>query len=501
MAIPITRYVDITSGVGAGSVVRLRDLIARVFTTNPLLPTGAISEFTSAAAVGDYFGTSSDEYLRSVFYFGWISKLITKPSKISFSRWADEATAPLIYGGVHTQSVSAWTGISNGAFVLSLAGTSHTISGMDFTAATTLAGIAAIIQTKIRLQSGSMWTAATVTYNSTRGSFDFVGGATGAAAIAVSAPGSGTNILGDTLLGWTASAIFSNGAAIQTALETVTASAEANDNFGSFAFIDSLSLSDVTAVAAWNHTQNVKYMYSVPVLLADAASYYAALKDYSGVAITEVLTSGEYPEFAPMMILAATDYSRQNSVSNYMFNQFALTPSVTTSAKADTLDAYRCNYYGQTQSAGQLLSFYQRGILMGDATAPVDMNVYANEMWFKNSAAASMMTLLLALSQVSANAQGRTEVLTILQDTIDQAIANGTISQGKTLTTTQKLYINNVTGSTTAWYQVQSIGYWVDCQIQSYTTVDSRTEYKAVYIVVYSKDDAIRKIEGTHTLI
>lgn len=38
MSISITRYVDITSGVGAGSVVPTRDLVGRLFTANDLVP-------------------------------------------------------------------------------------------------------------------------------------------------------------------------------------------------------------------------------------------------------------------------------------------------------------------------------------------------------------------------------------------------------------------------------------------------------------------------------
>lgn len=501
MSISFTKYVDITSGVGAGAVVRLRELIGRLFSTNVLIPTKTIIEFESADEVGAYFGTTSEEYARASFYFGWVSKLIVKPSKIAFARWANVAVAPRIFGFVHSQAVSAWTGISNGTFRLTIGATTNTIGPLDFTAATTLAGIATIIQTAVRTNSGSMWTAATVEYNATRGSFDFVGGAVGDNVISAAAPLSGTNIIVNTLLGWTSSGIFSNGSAIETATDTVSLSAQASSNFGSFLFQDTLTIEEVTAVATWNNTQNVLYQYMVPVLEADAQDYYDALKNYAGVAVTEIVSSTEYPEMVPMMILAATNYERVNSVQNYMFQQFALTPTVTTDAKSNQLDDLRVNYYGRTQTAGQQIDFYQRGVLMGLASAPVDMNVYANEQWFKDAAGSALMTLLLALARVSANVEGRSQVLTALQDVIDRALNNGTISVGKKLSTTQKLFINTITNDETAWHQVQNIGYWVDCVIESYVTVDSRTEYKAVYTIVYSKDDAIRKIEGTHTLI
>ena len=501
MAISFTKYVDITSGVGAGAAVRLRDLIGRLFSTNALIPTKTVIEFDSADEVKSYFGVTSVEYLRALFYFGWISKLITKANKISFARWADAATAPQIFGYVRSQAVGTWTGISDGAFTLVLAGVSHSFSALDFTGATTLAGVATIIQTAIRTQTGAMWTAATVEYDATRGSFNFTGGITGAATIAVANPVTGTNILTNSFLGWTSSGIFSNGVAVETPVQCVSESAAGSNNFGSFLFMDALSLDEVTSLSQWNTTQNVLYQFMVPVLEADAPDYFAALAGYSGIAVTEVGTAGQYPEMVPMIILAATDYSRINAVQNYMFQQFALIPTVTDDAKSDQLDALRVNYYGRTQTAGQLIDFYQRGVLMGLPTAPLDMNTYANEQWLKDSAGSGIMTLLLALSEVNAGVQGRSEVLTTLQDTIDQALNNGVISVGKALSTVQKLYISTVTGDPQAWHQVQNIGYWVDCTIESYITPDSRTEYKAVYILVYAKDDAIRKVEGTHTLI
>ena len=61
--------------------------------------------------------------------------------------------------------------------------------------------------------------------------------------------------------------------------------------------------------------------------------------------------------------------------------------------------------------------------------------------------------------------------------------------------------IGQLTGDENAWQQVARIGYWLDCVLQSYVTTDSRTEWKAVYTLIYSKDDAIRKVEGSHVLI
>jgi hypothetical protein len=172
-----------------------------------------------------------------------------------------------------------------------------------------------------------------------------------------------------------------------------------------------------------------------------------------------------------------------------MYQQFNLTPSVTNQADFDTYTALRINFYGNTETAGQLINFYMKGYMMGLATSPQFQNLYSNEIWLKDAIAASLLNLFLALSQIPANNTGRS-----------QALANGTISVGKALTTTQKLYIGQITGSATAWQQVQNVGYWVNVVfVQS--VVNGVAQYKAVYTLVYSKDDVILKIEGSDILI
>ena len=500
MAISITRYVDITSGVGAGAAVSTRELIGRFFTTNELVPTGSQIEFESADEVGDYFGTSSNEYDRAVFYFGWVSKNITAPQKISFARWADDATAPQIFGVKGAQALASWTAITSGAFTLTIGGVSNTMSSMNFSAAGSLSAVAAIVQAAIRAAgTGAQWDNATVVWNSTRQSFDFEGGATGAAVITVTAGSGGSDIAAQ--LGWlSATTVISDGAAAQTITEVLSDSANADNNFGSFTFIPTLSNDEIVEAAEWNLAQNNLFMYSVRCTSSDATTLSGLLADIGGVCLTLSPDAGEYPEQVPMMILAATDYAARNSVQNYMFQQFNLSPSVTTNTDATTYDDLRVNYYGQTQSAGQLIEFYQRGVMQGLPVDPRDQNTYANEIWLKDAATAAIMTILLAMPRIPANAKGRAQLLAILQGVINQALFNGTISVGKPLTTAQKEYINEITGSATAWQQVQNVGYWVDAQIVTYVE-SGVTRYKAVYTLIYAKDDVIRKVEGRDILI
>lgn len=499
MAIAFTKYVDITSGVGAGAGVRLRDLIGRIFTTNELVPTKTVVEMTTIEEVGEYFGTSSEEYKRAQFYFSFVSKAITRANKISFARWVDANVPAKIFGNKTQKSLATLKAIATGSLELTVGGEVASITSIDLTTATSLTDVATLLQAAIRGDVDPQFANAIVTYDAVRGSFNFEASTPGAAEISIGVPSAGVDLA--PLLGWTIGAILSNGAAVETITDTLTESTDATNNFGSFLFTDELSLDEITEAAAWNTSQNVLFQYMVPVTKANAASYSAALIDYAGVALTVSEVAGEYAEMCPMILLAATDYSRRNAVQNYMFQIFNLTPSVKTTSESTSLDNLRVNYYGQTQTAGQFIQFYQRGKLTGLPVNPTDQNTYANEQWLKDAAGAAIMELLLNLNKVSANAKGRGQLLTTLQSVINRALFNGTISVGKELTNTQKLYITELTGDPDAWQQVFNIGYWIDAVIERIVQPDDSVEYKAVYTLVYSKDDVIRKVEGSHVLI
>jgi hypothetical protein len=731
MAISFSNYVKITSGVGAATLVTGRNFEGRFFTVNPLLPTGSFEEYNDAESVGTYFGFQSEEFQRATFYFNWVSKNITSPNQISFSRWTSADTAPLIFGAVGSQSVATYQAINNGSFSLTIGGITNSFTGLNFSSVISLADVAAVIQTAINAESGTIWSGATVVFNASRGSFDFTGGATGLATISVTEGTSGTPIAA--ILGWLTGAILSNGDTAETITETLQNSWDSSNNFGSFAFLPSLTLDQIVDAATWTDGMNVQVMYSIPVSLANASSYEAAITNYGGCGLTisentnpsgissvavisgglysvtptpqfigngsgaslstqlkistiavtaqgfgyvandtivlsggvfstqasikvlstllvsytmtsggtgfapgdtitftggtfsiaaqlvvdtvsggailtshisnhgsysantpgtsyttsgsgtgatfttlhfgvntlQVLNSGvyttlptnpvgqastsgagtgatftiawtiiavnvvtagtgfdlesqliflngaenaqvsltlqpppdQYAEQVPMMIFAATDYTAVNSVQNYMFQTFNLVPTVTDDATSDSLDAINVNYYGATQESGQQIAFYQRGLLSGLPTSPSDMNVFANEIWLKDAAGVAIINLLLSVSQVPANKSGTGLILSVLQNVIDQAVNNGTISVGKTLTNNQKLYITQITGDPNAWQQVQNIGYWINCVISPYTDEGGNTEYQAVYTLIYSKDDVIRKVTGTHVLI
>ncbi|EFG3743459.1 DUF3383 domain-containing protein, partial [Escherichia coli] len=101
-----SRYIKIVSGVGAGAAVAVRKLSLRIMTSNTVLPPGIVAEFSTADAVGSYFGFSSEEYKRAALYFGFISKQINSPDSISFSRVVSTAIPAMVIGDTEPKTLA-----------------------------------------------------------------------------------------------------------------------------------------------------------------------------------------------------------------------------------------------------------------------------------------------------------------------------------------------------------------------------------------------------------
>lgn len=501
MAISMRRYVDITSGIGAGVRVPGRDLIGRIYTIDPLVPTDTELVFESAADVANFFGSDTEMYRRAAFYFGFISKTQVRARKLSVVRYTPEAVPPTLRGAVAVPKLADFQVVLAGSFVLTVGGNAYPVMGLDLTGAKSYADVASAVQTGIQgISSESLFTGSTVTYNANAKTFNLTLGASGAMEMEAARNAATGSPLAP-MLRWNSGsgAIVSNGRGVSSVTDTLNESADASNNFGSFLFMADLTLDAMVEAATFANLSNMMFMYTAGVTTADYADARSALQGYSGVALTETdpVTPNEYPDMCPMIMLAATDYTRRNGTINYMFHQFNLTPTVTDNTKADLMDAARVNYYGRTQQAGQLIDFYQRGVLQGDVQ---DMNIYANEMWLKDRAGADIMTLFLNMPEIAANNHGRSLVIGCLQNVIALALNNGAISVEKTLNYTQRAFIGEITGDDVAWIQIQSLGYWLAATVEE-VTKDDRIEYIIKYLLVYAKKDVVRKVEGTHSLI
>ena len=436
MAIDIRKYIDITSGVGGGAGVKARSFMLRLYTSNAKIGANTLEEFANAADVSMFFGSTSTEYAMAAQYFSFVSKSISQPKAISFYGW-DKANDSVT--ACLNKSVNLSTNFGSFTFVDTL--------------------------TDAEIIEAATWNS---TYN--------------------------VDFLYLPVIGYSANIIGSISSTTLT-VESVTA--------GTVEIGQTITGTGVTAdtviTAGSGNTWTVSQSQTVSSEAMQLREVSPQLQGYAGTCLT--LKGDGYQHLIPATVLAATDYSKRNSVQNYMFQQFpTLTATVTNDTDSAFYDSLLINYLGQTQTAGQDISFYQRGNLCGGATDPRAINTYANEMWLKDKMSSQLLSLLLSLPKIDTGIQGRGQITAVIQSGIQDALYNGTISIGKSLSAIQILDITNLTGDDKAYLKVQNNGFWFNVTMTS-NVVNGVTEYKAEYLLIYAKDDAIRGVNGTHVLI
>lgn len=496
MPIKSTRYVEITSAVIGASSVAVQSLTGRRFTSNPLVPTDGIVTVLNGGAQ-DYFGTETAEARFASQYFSYVSPApASKANNLQFAAYAPAGRTPTLFGAPNTSTLAALQAVTTGSLSIQLGDAAENFTAINLSTALTFADVASLLQTKIRTGAGPQYATALVTYDSLSQEFKIVGSAVGAGAAIVNVAPTGVDIAPLINLNGVGS-VQSPGIAAQSPLAAFIAAEQLTDSFGSASFQETMTLEQAVDLATYVAAQNIKYQLYLSVSRADYETWSAALIGIPSVGLILNATVNEYKESLPQAIMAATDYDRRNATVNYMFRQSALTGDVVDTAESIALDAARVNYYGTTASAGQRISFFQRGFLMGGATAALDMNVHANEQWLKAFMSSRFLALEIATGKIPANNEGRGLCMLVISEGVDRAKFNGTIQVGRLLNSTQQIAITELTGDALAYLEVQNNGYWADVTMVE----EAPEEWVAKYTLAYAKNNVVRKIEGSHNLV
>jgi len=502
MAIKMSRYVRIISSVSGASAVAQQKLTGRRFTTDPRVPVGAIVSVQTGGA-DDYFGSDSPEAAFARQYFSYISPApASQAPELQFAAFPDVARPARVYGYKISSTLANFQSVLAGSMQIKVGDYDYAISGIDLSGALSFSDVAQAVTNAIATEAATAsGDSATVSYDALTGTFTVTSNSVGDGAIVVSE--ASIPDIGAMMALQGAKTINSPGSSEMTPLEAFRAAENVTDSFGSASFGSAIVLADAIPLAEYVSGENVKYQMYWSVNSINASDWNAAMIGTASNGLILNGTAGEYKEALPQAVMAATDYDRTNATINYMFRQsgVTLTSDVTSDSMADFYDNLRVNYYGQTASAGQNISFFQRGYLMGGVTAPLDMSVHANEQWLKAYMKSQLMSLLLTTNKIPANNDGRGMVMAIIQGGVNKALNNGTILIGKTFTELQKVAITQLTNDVLAWHDVQDNGYWYDVEITQETGGSGVTEYIAKYTLVYSKGDMVRRVEGSHNLI
>jgi hypothetical protein len=132
-------------------------------------------EYTSIEDVTADFSTTSPEYLAAVLWF----EQAPQPVSLQIGLWAKNAIAGALRGATLSaaqQSIAAWNAVTSGSFAVVENGTPLSVTGLNFSTATNLNGVASTIQTALAILSAG----STVVWNANYQRFEFTSGTTGA---------------------------------------------------------------------------------------------------------------------------------------------------------------------------------------------------------------------------------------------------------------------------------------------------------------------------------
>lgn len=493
MTIDQRRYVDIASGVIGATAVPLQKLDLRIMTNNVLVPSDSILEFNSAAAVADHFGSNSEEASLASAYFAYVSPApVSRPRAIQFASHVTETRlASLI--GIAPDTVNTIEELGIVSITLDWVdgnGIGSDTQDVDFTGVVSYADVADVLS--------AAFSNATFSYQQLSGAGVFVVMLSGTDFESASFDENNATIA----LGLSETQ-FDPGADAQTMMEAYVQTTQLNDSFGSAWFMNQGDLEEIVDVAELNASFNVKHQLYIDVAPADAEDYAAALLGTASVGLLLRRSGDQTLAILPGAIMSATDYTRTNATTNYMFRQYGVTfpAQVRNDLDANLYDPLRVNYYGRTAVAGSNIEFFQRGFLCGGLTAPVDMSVHANEQWLKAYIAQQWFTLLLSTRGVPANIDGEARMRGVVAEAVTRALNNGTILPGRTLTPAQIVAVTDASGDDLAWHDIRDKGYWYDVSIEEETGPSGLPEYVGKYTLIYGKGDWVRKVEGSHNLV
>lgn len=347
VGLPVNRIinVDVFLNPQAASVPNINSLLI-VGDSDIINVSERIRSFSSLTEVAAAFGTSAEEYLAARDFFGQSPT----PDQLYIGKWARTAVAGRLIGGALSaaqQVLANFTAITTGSLKIAIDGAAAvTVTALNFSAATTLNGVAAILNSAL--------TGATATWNGTQ--FIIKSSTTGATSSIgfPQTPGSGTNIA--TVFGLTSvlGATSVDGIVAETALECVTIMAGLSTYWYGLNFAYSaMANSDSVAVAGFIESATPVHIFGVTsqeaaAIDSGATSDIGYLLEAAGYTRSFVQYSTTSPYAAASMFgrILTTDFNANNSTITLMFKQEpGVTPETLTSAQANALDAKRYNYF------------------------------------------------------------------------------------------------------------------------------------------------------------
>lgn len=378
-------------------------------------------------AVAQDFGTTAPEYKAAALWF----EQAPKPAKIQIGAWAKTGSNSKLVCAPITASVANFVPINNGAFVITIDGVQSTISGLDFSAVTSMNGVASVIEAALNFP----YPGSTCVWNSVYSRFEITSGSTGSASgvsfLGIS--GVGTDIGG--LLGGlstSSGAYLAQGVSPETAVACV---ALFDNSFGqSWYAITVLGATDNDHLdcAAYIEAATTKHLYGVStqeagILSAGSTTDIASLlKDYGyRRAVVQYSSSTAYAVCSLLGRILTTNYNANSSVITLMYKQEpGVVPETLTATQVQALEAKNCNVFVAYNNNTAII---ENGVVSsGDF-----LDIITGTDWLALSIQTAVFNLLYTSStKIPQTDAGTQLIVTTTESVCAQAVANGLLAPG-----------------------------------------------------------------------
>lgn len=382
-----------------------------------------IRSYDAIDEVAADFGTTAPEFLAAELFFSQAPQ----PTQLYIGRWAQAATKGLLKGGILTaaqQLMSNWTVITNGGVVIKIDGVTKTLTGLDFSGASNLNGVAAIIDSAL---SGG-----TVAWDGSR--FIVKSDTTGATStVEYATAGSGTDI--SALLKLT-SAYASppvDGVAAETALAATTLLDSKTKVWYGLMFASTHIVdADHLAIAAYIEAASRAHLYGVAVTntnVLDSAVTNDIASQLKAANYRRTLTQYSANPYAIASFFGrafTVNFRGNNTTITLMYKQ---EPGVVaedlTATQANTLISKRCNFFVKYNNNTAIL---QNGVMAG----PYFFDEIHGTDWLRDQIQTNVYNVLYTSpTKVPQTDAGIHLLVTAVEAACAAAVNNGLLAPGK----------------------------------------------------------------------
>jgi hypothetical protein len=391
-----------------------------------------LRNYTSLAQVATDFGTTAPEYLAAALWF----EQVPQPSTLSIGRWAQTASHGELVGATLStanQTVSAWTGITAGSLHIGVDGASAVdITGINLSGATTMQGVAALIQTAIDVS----FAGTTVVWNATYGRFEITSPTTGATSAVsfLTAAATGTDISAQMGCRSTSSGAYVvPGLALETA---ATAAALFDSMFGQswYALVMPTisSDSDHLAVSAYIEGANTKHLYGVTtqeagVLVAsDTTNIAYQLQQLKRLrSIVQYSSSSLYAVCSLFGRILTVNYLGNNTTITLMYKQEpGIVAETLNETQKNALLGFNCNVFVAYNNNTAIIQ-------AGTVANGNFIDVVTGTDWLAIDIQTTLFNLLYtSQTKIPQTDAGTNQLVTAIESVCSQAVANGLLAPG-----------------------------------------------------------------------